>query len=177
MPNKKKLSAKPKSAGKTSPPDSTRLEGRKAPDFELADDAGNTLNLSNLIKGKNLVLYFYPKDLTPGCTIEACSFRDNLDVIRVTGAQVAGISGDTTALHERFRTKYDLNFPLLSDVGNQVARKYGVFKKKSLYGREFMGIERTTFLIGKDGIVHKVFPKVKVSGHTQEVLAALKEMH
>jgi len=177
MPTKKKAPPKGKSSkGKAAAPDSTRLEGRKAPGFVLADHAGNTVKLSDLVGSKNLVLYFYPKDLTPGCTIEACSFRDQQAALRSAGAQVVGVSGDSTALHEKFRAKYDLNFPLLSDQGNRVGRAYGVYKKKSLYGREFMGIERTTFVIGKDGVVRKVFPKVKVAGHTEEVLAALKEL-
>ena len=167
MPTKKKAPPKGKStAGTGVAKDSSSLEGRKAPAFALAD----------LIGSKKLVLYFYPKDLTPGCTIEACSFRDQRAALRSAGAQVVGISGDSTALHEKFRVKYDLNFPLLSDVGNEVGRAYGVYKKKSLYGREFMGIERTTFVIGRDGVVRKVFPKVKVAGHTAQVLAALREI-
>jgi len=177
MPTKKKAPSKGKStAGRTGGKDSPSLEGRKAPGFALPDHAGNTVKLADLIGSKKLVLYFYPKDLTPGCTIEACSFRDQQAALRSSGAQVVGISGDSTALHEKFRTKYDLNFPLLSDVGNEVGRAYGVYKKKSLYGREFMGIERTTFVIGRDGVVRKVFPKVKVGGHTEQVLAALKEI-
>ena len=177
MPTSKKPASKAKAAPeKTSGSDSTALEGRKAPDFELADHSGKTVKLKDLIATKNLVLYFYPKDLTPGCTTEACSFRDNLSAVRAAGAQIVGVSGDSTELHGKFRDKYDLNFPLLSDAGNKVGRAYGVYKMKSLYGRQYMGIERTTFLIGKDGIVHKVFPKVKVGGHTEAVLAALKEM-
>jgi len=176
MPTKKTPTAKAKSAPKAAASESSRLEGKKAPAFELPDQAGNPVKLADLVKSKKLVLYFYPKDLTPGCTTEACSFRDNQAALRAAGAQVVGISGDSTSLHERFRAKYDLNFPLLADVGNKVGRAYGVYKMKSLYGREYMGIERTTFLIGKDGIVHKVFPKVKVKGHTEEVLAALKAM-
>src|SRR5579885_3585120 len=166
MPTKKKPSVSRTSAGKASGPDSTSLEGRKAPNFKLSD----------LIGSRNLILYFYPKDMTPGCTTEACSFRDNLEKIVAAGARVVGVSADSSASHEKFRAKYGLNFPLLSDTGNQVGKLYGVYKKKSLYGREFMGIERTTFLIGKDGVVRKVFPKVKVAGHTEEVLAALNEL-
>jgi len=177
MPTKKKAPPKGKStAGTAAAKDLSSLEGRKAPAFALADHAGNTVKLADLIGTKKLVLYFYPKDLTPGCTIEACSFRDQRAALRSAGAQVVGISGDSTALHEKFRVKYDLNFPLLSDVGNEVGRAYGVYKKKSLYGREFMGIERTTFVIGRDGVVRKVFPKVKVAGHTAQVLAALREI-
>jgi peroxiredoxin Q/BCP len=176
MPTKKKAPPKAKSTAGTAAKGSTSLQGRKAPGFALADHAGNTVKLADLIGSKKLVLYFYPRDLTPGCTIEACSFRDQQAALRSAGAQVVGISGDSAALHEKFRAKYDLNFPLLSDLGNEVGRAYGVYKKKSLYGREFMGIERTTFVIGKDGVVRKVFPKVKVAGHTEQVLAALKEI-
>jgi peroxiredoxin Q/BCP len=177
MPTKKKAAPKGKSTAATAVgKDSTSLEGRKAPGFSLVDHAGNTVRLADLIGSKKLVLYFYPKDLTPGCTIEACSFRDQQAALRAAGAQVVGISGDSTALHEKFRAKHDLNFPLLSDAGNEVGRAYRVYKKKSLYGHEFMGIERTTFVIGRDGVVRKVFPKVKVAGHTEQVLAALKEI-
>jgi peroxiredoxin Q/BCP len=176
MPTRKKSTSPRAAAGKSSGSDSSALEGRKAPDFTLSDHAGNTVRLADLIGSKNLVLYFYPKDMTPGCTTEACSFRDNLAAVRRAGAQVVGVSGDSAASHEKFRAKYDLNFPLLSDTGNAIGRAYGVYQKKSLYGREFMGIVRTTFLIDKGGVVRKVFPKVKVTGHTEEVLAALKEL-
>jgi peroxiredoxin Q/BCP len=122
------------------------------------------------------VLYFYPKDMTPGCTTEACSFRDNLEGVRRAGAQIIGISGDTSASHQKFIEKHALNFPLLSDVGNEVGKRYGVYKMKSLYGRQFMGYERTTMIIDRAGVIRKVFPKVKVNGHTAEVIAALKQM-
>lgn len=152
------------------------LEGEKAPAFELPDASGKRIALADLLRGRALVLYFYPKDLTPGCTTEACSFRDNLDAMRRMGAAVVGISGDTPDSHQKFITRHALNFPLLSDTGNKVGKLYGVYKKKSLYGREFMGYERTTLVIDRGGIVRKVFPKVKVNGHTAEVLAALKEI-
>jgi thioredoxin-dependent peroxiredoxin len=155
--------------------DTAALEGRKAPDFELPDQDGRPVALRELITDGTVVLYFYPKDMTPGCTSEACGFRDNLSAIGAVGAQVVGISADTPASHQKFSKKYGLNFPLLSDSGNKVARAYGVFKKKSLYGREFMGIERTSFIIGRDGVVRKIFPRVKVNGHTGEILAALRE--
>ncbi len=150
------------------------LEGKQAPPFVLPDASGQRVALADLTRGGALVLYFYPKDMTPGCTTEACSFRDNLEAIRRAGATVVGISGDSPDSHQKFIAKHALNFPLLSDTGNKVGKLYGVYKKKSLYGREFMGYERTTLVIGPDGIVRKVFPKVKVNGHTAEVMAALK---
>jgi peroxiredoxin Q/BCP len=156
--------------------DSLALLGKKAPSFTLADESGHRVKLKDLIADGNLVLYFYPKDMTPGCTTEACSFRDNLEAIRKAGAQIAGISGDSSASHQKFIAKHALNFPLLVDTDNEVAKAYGVYKMKSLYGRKFMGIERTTFIIDRQGKVRKVFPKVKVNGHTTEVLAALREL-
>ena len=155
---------------------SVALEGKKAPDFELPDREGNTVALKELIGERNLVLYFYPRDMTPGCTIEACSFRDNASRIRAMGARVVGVSADSAPSHQKFTDKYSLNFPLLSDVGNRVGRLYGVYKMKSLYGREFMGIERTTFVIDREGVVRKVFSRVRVNGHTDEVVAALKAL-
>jgi peroxiredoxin Q/BCP len=167
--------------GKTKPPPAKAgatpsLEGSKAPAFELPDASGSEVALKDVIGKKNLILYFYPKDMTPGCTTEACSFRDNIEGIRRLGAQVVGISGDSSASHQKFIDKHALNFPLLADVGNEVGKRYGVYKKKSLYGREFMGYERTTMVIDKSGIIRKVFTKVKVNGHTAEVIAALKEL-
>lgn len=152
------------------------LEGQKAPAFELPDQSGAKVSLKDLVGKKNLILYFYPKDMTPGCTTEACSFRDNIEGIKRLGGQVVGISGDSSASHQKFIDKHALNFPLLADVGNEVGKRYGVYKKKSLYGREFMGYERTTMVIDKAGVIRKVFPKVKVNGHTAEVVAALKEL-
>jgi thioredoxin-dependent peroxiredoxin len=152
------------------------LEGSKAPQFELLDASGTKVSLKNLLGKKNLILYFYPKDMTPGCTTEACSFRDNIEAIRRLGAAVVGISGDTAASHRKFTDKHALNFPLLADVDNEVGKRYGVYKKKSLYGREFMGYERTTMIIDKSGVIRRVFPKVKVNGHTAEVIAALKDL-
>src|ERR1700722_20175231 len=152
------------------------LEGAKAPLFELPDASGAKVSLKDLIGKKNLILYFYPKDMTPGCTTEACSCRDNIEGIRRQGAQVVGISGDSPASHQKFIDKHALNFPLLADVGNEVGKRYGVYKKKSLYGRECLGYERTTMVIDKNGVIRKIFPKVKVNGHTAEVIAALKEI-
>ena len=146
--------------------------GDKAPDFKLRADDGRTLSLKDF-RGKKVVLYFYPKDDTPGCTAEACSFRDNLARVTTKGAVVLGVSRDDHASHEKFRDKYHLNFPLLSDDEGSVTQAYGVWRKRNLYGKEFMGIERTTFLIDEGGKVAKVWPRVKVEGHTDEVLAAL----
>jgi peroxiredoxin Q/BCP len=152
------------------------LAGKKAPAFTLADQDGNAVSLASLTARGNVVLYFYPKDMTPGCTVEACSFRDNLAAVRALGAQVVGVSADSSASHQKFIAKQSLNFPLLSDPGNSVTKAYGVYKMKSLYGREFMGIERTTFIIGRDGVIKKIFPKVKVNGHIEEVLVALESL-
>ena len=178
MPTSKKPAAKPskKSAASTSKADSTALEGKKAPAFELMDADGNSVALKQLIGSSNLVLYFYPKDMTPGCTVEACSFRDNIAPIKKLGTKVVGVSGDSTDSHGKFIAKHELNFPLLADAGNKVGKLYGVYKMKSLYGRQFMGIERTTFIIDKAGIVRRVFPKVKVNGHTEEVIEALRDI-
>jgi peroxiredoxin len=161
-------------AAKPAGGDSLSLVGKKAPAFTLPDQDGKPVSLASLTARGPVVLYFYPKDSTPGCTVEACSFRDNLGAIRARGAQVVGVSADSTASHQKFIAKQSLNFPLLSDPGHTVTTAYGVYKKKSLYGREFMGIERTTFVIGRDGTVKQAFPKVKVNGHTEEVLTALK---
>jgi peroxiredoxin len=168
-----KPAARPKPAAKGG---GDELIGMKAPAFTLADQDDNPVSLASLTARGTVVLYFYPKDMTPGCTVEACSFRDKLDEVRALGAQVVGISADSTGSHQKFITKQSLNFPLLSDPGNTVTKAYGVYKKKSLYGREFMGIERTTFIIGRDGVIKQIFPKVKVNGHTDEVLAALKSL-
>src|SRR6266446_6936576 len=149
------------------------MEGRKAPPFELTDGGGKTLSLKELLGRGNLVLYFYPKDMTPGCTTEACDFRDTAPRLKTAGAQVVGISADSPESHRKFTDKHELNFPLLSDSGNRVTRLYGVYKKKSLYGREFMGIERTTFVIDREGMIRKVFPKVKVASHADAVLEAV----
>jgi peroxiredoxin Q/BCP len=146
--------------------------GDKAPDFTLPADDGRKVSLKDF-RGKKVVLYFYPKDDTPGCTAEACSFRDNLARVTTRGAVVLGVSRDDTSSHGKFRDKHHLNFPLLSDDAGTVTEAYGVWKKKNLYGRSFMGIERTTFLIDEAGKVARIWPRVKVDGHTDEVLAAL----
>ena len=146
--------------------------GTPAPDFVVPADDGSTIRLRDL-RGKKVVLYFYPKDDTPGCTKEACAFRDGISRLKAKGAVVLGVSADSVASHERFKTKYRLNFPLLSDADRAIAEAYGVWKKKSLYGRFFMGIERTTFVIDEQGKIAKIFPKVKVDQHYDEVLASL----
>jgi len=146
--------------------------GDKAPQFSLPTGDGKTISLKDL-KGKKVVLYFYPKDNTSGCTKEACSFQENLSAVKKKGAVVLGVSADSVASHAKFATKYDLSFPLLSDEKKEMLKAYGVWKEKSLYGRKYMGIERTTLVINEDGKIAQIFPKVKVDGHTDEVLAAL----
>jgi peroxiredoxin Q/BCP len=153
------------------------LEGKRAPDFTLLDQDSKPVSLQALRQQGDVVLYFYPKDMTSGCTAEACSFRDKLDLLRAVGAQVIGVSGDSPASHQKFIEKNGLSFPLLSDSRYRISTAYGVYKRKSLYGREYMGIERTTFIIGRDGTVRRVFIRVKVKGHAEQVLAALEERH
>lgn len=147
--------------------------GDKAPDFVLPDYDGRDVTLSSF-RGKKVVLYFYPKDNTPGCTKEACLFRDGLEEIKKRGAVVLGVSVDSVGSHIKFRDKYQINFLLLSDVNKEVVQAYGVWKEKSLYGRKFMGIERTTFIIDEEGKIVRIFPKVKIDGHLEEVLEALR---
>jgi thioredoxin-dependent peroxiredoxin len=146
--------------------------GQEAPEFSLADQAGKSVSLSSCV-GSPIVLYFYPKDDTPGCTKEACAFRDSFDAYRKLGARILGVSPDYPAAHARFAKKYDLPFTLLSDPDHKVCETYGVWKEKNMYGRKSMGVERTTFVIDADGIVRAVFPRVKVDGHSDAVIAAL----
>jgi peroxiredoxin Q/BCP len=153
-------------------PNTTPAETEIAPDFTLPDQTGKPVTLSEL-RGKKVVLYFYPKDDTPGCTTQACSLRDHIGEIENRGAVVIGVSPDTSASHEKFRAKYQLPFTLLADAAHEVAEKYGVWGEKSLYGRKYMGVDRTTFVIGEDGRIVKVFPKVKVERHLDQVLEAL----
>ncbi|MBN8546695.1 MAG: thioredoxin-dependent thiol peroxidase [Ignavibacteria bacterium] len=148
--------------------------GDKAPYFELPNQDGETVKLTDL-KGKNVVLYFYPKDDTSGCTKEACSFRDELSIFEGVNATIIGVSGDSVKSHRKFADKYSLNFTLLSDESKQMLEAYGVWKEKSMYGKKYMGIERTTFVIDPEGTIKKVFNKVKVDGHTEEVKKALSE--
>jgi len=148
-------------------------EGKKAPAFKLLDQDGKTHSLKDYL-GKKVVLYFYPKDNTPGCTTEACSFRDEFSVFKKINAVILGVSADAVKSHKNFSEKFSLPFPLLSDESKEVLEKYGVWKEKSMYGKKYLGIERTTVVIDETGNVRKIFPKVKVNGHTEEVLEALK---
>ena len=149
--------------------------GQKAPVFSLPNQDGQVVRLSDC-KGQKVVLYFYPKDDTPGCTKESCAFRDGLEDIHASGAVVLGVSGDSVESHKKFVKKFNLNFHLLSDEKKTVLQAYGVWKEKSLYGRKFMGIERTTFIIDEQGKIDDIFEKVKVDGHLEEVLAELDVM-
>jgi peroxiredoxin Q/BCP len=147
-------------------------EGDLAPDFTLPSDDGSQVTLSGL-RGSRVILYFYPKDDTSGCTAQACEFRDALPRIQEAGAVVLGVSPDPVRSHERFRNKYDLNFPLLADEDHQVAEAYGVWKEKSMYGRTYFGIERSTFLIDAEGRIEKAWRKVKAKGNAEMVAGAL----
>jgi thioredoxin-dependent peroxiredoxin len=149
--------------------------GQPAPDFTLADQDGHEVTLSAQ-KGKPVVLYFYPRDDTPGCTREACNFRDARAEYEKAGARVIGVSPDNPASHKKFAAKYELPFTLVADTERTVCQAYGVWKEKNLYGKKSMGVERTTFLIDRDGIVRKVFPKVRVDGHSDAVLEAIRSM-
>ena len=146
-------------------------EGMKAPDFSLADADGKVWSLADFV-GKKLVLYFYPKDDTPGCTKEACGFRDQYSVFAEKGMAVVGISPDSAASHARFRGKYSLPFVLLSDPERKVLNSYGAFGEKTMYGRKMMGVIRSTFLIDGTGKVVKVYPRVSPEGHAEQILAA-----
>ncbi len=147
-------------------------EGDKAPDIQLANDAGKPFRLSDLA-GKRVVLYFYPKADTPGCTVEACEFRDGVKAFAKKGAAIVGISPDKPAAQAKFKQKYDLPFSLLADEEKAAAKAYGVWKEKNMYGKKMMGIERTTFVIGPDGKIEKIYAKVKAKGHAEEVLGQL----
>jgi thioredoxin-dependent peroxiredoxin len=149
--------------------------GKKAPAFTLPDQDGKPVSLADF-KGKPVVLYFYPKDDTPGCTQEACDFRDASAALRKAGAVVLGVSPDDSTRHGKFAAKFKLPFPLLADTEHAVALAYGAWAEKSMYGRKYMGIVRSTFLIGKDGLVAEVWPKVKVKGHVEEVRKALANL-
>ncbi len=149
--------------------------GDLAPDFVLPSDEGRPVRLSDF-RGKRVVLYFYPKDDTPGCTTQACDLRDHLGVLQELGAVVLGVSPDPVASHGKFRQKYGLNFPLLSDEEHRVAETYGVWKEKNLYGKKTWGIERSTFLIDEEGRIREVWRKVNPKGHAERVREALANM-
>lgn len=147
--------------------------GDQAPELGIPDQDGQPVTLKEL-KGKQVVLYFYPKDNTPGCTQESCDFRDSVAPIKKAGAVILGVSLDSQASHQKFIKKFSLPFPLLSDTEKTAAQAYGVYKEKSMYGKKYWGIERSTFVIDRDGRLKRIFRKVKIDGHVDEVLAALK---
>jgi thioredoxin-dependent peroxiredoxin len=148
-------------------------EGYPAPEFTLSSDAGDSVSLADL-RGQTVVLYFYPKDNTSGCTTQACGIRDAWAEFEATGAVVLGVSPDGEASHAKFRSKYDLPFTLLADTDHAVAEAYGVWVEKSMYGKTYMGVERSTFVIGPDGVVKRVFRKVKPAEHADQVLEVLR---
>ncbi len=149
--------------------------GQKAPSFTLTDDQGKKVKLAQF-QGKPVVLYFYPKDDTPGCTKEACAFRDRQNELSALGAVVLGVSPDDVASHQEFRDKFQLNFPLLADEGHLLAEKFGAWREKNMYGKKSMGVQRSTFLIDGAGKIAKIWKRVQVDGHEMEVLEALKEL-
>ncbi len=148
--------------------------GSKAPDFDVPSSAGKNITLKEFKGKKRVVLYFYPKDDTPGCTVEACGFRDRFREIEKQDAVILGVSPDGDKSHQKFITKFKLPFTLLSDEDKALCKAYGVWAKKSMYGREYMGVARTTFIINKDGTIAQIFEKVKTDIHNDEVLEALK---
>lgn len=147
-------------------------EGDAAPNISLHTDSGEQFDLTSL-QGKSVVLYFYPKADTPGCTKEACEFRDTSKKFTKANTMIVGVSPDPVKAQAKFKDKFDLPFTLLADLDHKAAEAYGVWKEKSMYGKKYMGVERTTFVIGPDGKIKKIFPKVKVEGHAEEVLAAI----
>ncbi|MBD3290537.1 thioredoxin-dependent thiol peroxidase [candidate division KSB1 bacterium] len=151
--------------------------GDKAPDFKLMTDKEEEVQLSDFLGKSNVILYFYPKDNTSGCTKEACSFRDNIEPIETKDAVVLGVSPDSVKSHQKFKGKQNLNFTLLSDPEHEVAEAYGAWGEKSMYGKKYMGILRTTFIIGQDGTIKHVFEKVKPAGHAEQVLTELENLN
>lgn len=150
------------------------IVGQQAPDFTLENEKGEKVSLSDY-KGKNVILYFYPKDMTPGCTTQACDFRDNFEQFQAEDTVILGVSPDPIKRHTKFIEKHHLPFPLLADVEHKVAKLYDVWKLKKMFGKEFYGIERSTFIIDKEGIVQKEYRKVKVKGHIADTLDFVKE--
>ncbi|MFO7446345.1 MAG: thioredoxin-dependent thiol peroxidase [Ignavibacteriaceae bacterium] len=149
-------------------------EGKKAPDFKLKNQDGKEISLSDF-KGKKVILYFYPKDDTPGCTKEACSFRDDFPKFENVDAVILGVSPDSVKSHKKFIEKHNLPFNLLSDESKEMLEKYGVWKEKSMYGKKYMGVERTTYIIDEEGKIKKIFNKVKVPDHNKDVMEALNK--
>ncbi len=147
--------------------------GTKAPPFTLEDDQGNKVSLKDFA-GKKVILYFYPKDMTPGCTTEACDFRDSMSTWKRRKVAILGVSKDPVEKHQKFKEKYDLNFPLLADIDGKVCEKYGVWQEKNMYGRKSMGIVRSTFVIGEDGKIEEIYEKVRVKGHIDQLLETVK---
>lgn len=165
----------PEAPAASEPPAAAPRAGDAAPEFDVVGDQGEQISLSRL-RGKKIVLYFYPKDDTPGCTVEACKFQEHLGSLTEHGAVVVGLSPDDAASHAKFRQKYNLTFHLGVDRGAEVAKRYGVWVEKNMYGKKSMGIQRSTFLIDADGNVAAAWPKVKVDGHAEEVLSALSHL-
>lgn len=148
-------------------------EGDKAPNFTARDQNGKNISLSDF-SGKDVILYFYPKDDTPGCTAEACSFRDNYQSLLGQGFEVLGVSADDEQSHQKFITKYNLPFSLISDTDRKIVESYGVWVEKNMYGRKYMGIGRKTFIIGKDGVIKKIISKVDTKNSSQQIIDSLK---
>ncbi len=153
----------------------TTTLGSEAPDFTASTDGNGSISLKDL-RGKTVILYFYPKDDTSGCTAEACDFRDNMQRLTSSDAVVLGVSPDSPKSHDKFKQKYELNFALLSDESHEICENYGVWVEKSMYGRKYMGVERSTFLINSEGVLTHEWRKVKVPGHVDEVLAAVQSL-
>lgn len=150
-------------------------EGQKAPAFKAKDQDGNMVSLSDF-KGKKLALYFYPEDDTPTCTVQACNLRDNYALLRQQGIEILGVSPDEVKKHKKFETKYGLPFKLIADPGHQIIDKYGLWGEKQLYGRNYMGLHRTTFLIDEKGIIKKIFTRPKNKQHAEEIIAAFQSI-
>jgi peroxiredoxin Q/BCP len=153
----------------------TATLGTEAPNFTASTDGNGRISLKDL-RGKTVILYFYPKDDTSGCTAEACDFRDNMQRLTSSGAVVLGVSPDSPKSHDKFKQKYELNFALLSDESHEICESYGVWVEKSMYGRKYMGVERSTFVINAEGVLAHKWHKVKVPGHVDEVLAAVQSL-
>lgn len=150
-------------------------EGQKAPDFTSTDQNGEAISLSDFL-GKELILYFYPKDNTPGCTAEACSFRDNYESLLEKGFAVLGVSTDDEKSHQKFISKYGLPFPLIADTDKTIVEKYGVWVEKNMYGKKYMGVARKTFIIGADGTIKKIISKVDTQNSSRQVIEALRNL-